>query len=63
MKAGGVGQGDRAVFLGRGQLRGRHADVLSVRREFARIAIDDGPKVLTLTANCHPIPRRPRPDF
>ncbi len=60
---GGIARGDRAVFLGPGQLRGRHADVLSTRRAFTAIAVDDGPRVLTLTVHVHPIPRRPRPDF
>ena len=64
MSASGLSRGDRAVFLGLGQLRGKHADVVSARREFVVLAFDDVPRgTLTLAANVHAIPRRPKPDF
>lgn len=59
----GVAAGDRAVFLGIGQLRGKHGDVLNARPTFSIVRFDHGVAVLTLTADVHPIPRRPPPDF
>ncbi len=46
-----------------GQLRGKHGDVLNTRPKFSTIRFDNGNAVLTLTADIHPIPRRPPPDF
>lgn len=46
-----------------GQLRGKHADVLNARPKFCIVRFDNGAAVLTLTADIHPIPRRPPPDF
>ena len=59
----GIARGDRAVFLGLGQLRGKHGTVLAVRPKITSIRFDTGVAVLTLTADVHPIPRRPPPDF
>lgn len=59
----GISAGDRALFLGMGQLRGKHGDVLNTRPKFTTIRFDNGRAVLTLTADIHPIPRRPPPDF
>lgn len=59
----GLCHGDRAVYLGIGQRRGKHGDVLSPRRVFATIRFDDGQASLALVNDLHPIPRRPPPDF
>jgi hypothetical protein len=40
-------------------LRGKQADVLVVRRDFASIRFDSGLTVLALARDCHPVPRRP----
>jgi hypothetical protein len=57
--ATGLARGDRCLFLGIGQLRGKQADVLVVRRDFASIRFDSGLAVLALARDCHPVPRRP----
>lgn len=62
---GGTGlcHGDRAVYLGLGQARGKHCDVLSVRGVHASVRFDTGTACRALAKDCHPIPRRPPPDF
>lgn len=59
----GITVGDRAVYLGIGQLSGRHVDMLAVRGRFACIRFDHGIALLALASDCHPIPRRPPPMF
>lgn len=59
----GLCHGDRAVYLGLGQARGKHCDVLAVRGVHAAIRFDTGSACLALAKDCHPIPRRPPPDF
>lgn len=59
----GLGHGDRAVFLGTGQRRGKHCDVLAVRPPHASVRFDDVGGTLCLAEHLHPIPRRPPPDF
>ncbi|HEX8554356.1 MAG TPA: hypothetical protein VF695_06585 [Sphingomonas sp.] len=57
----GIGPGDRILHQGLGQKK--QADVLAVRRECASVRFDDGEASWVLTADCHPVPRRPRPMF
>lgn len=59
----GVTCGDRALCLGPGQRRGKHCDVLAVRRAFAIVRFEDIGGMLVRAVDLHPIPRRPRPDF
>jgi hypothetical protein len=59
----GMAHGDRAVFLGDGQCRGKHCDVLAVRGNLSAVAFDDIGGTWCMTAHLHVIPRRPRPDF
>lgn len=59
----GMTHGDRAVFLGEGQRRGKHCDVLAVRGDLSAVAFDDIGGIWCMTAHLHVIPRRPRPDF
>ncbi len=59
----GLATGDRALFQGIGQLRGKHCDVLSVRRDLVTLRFDSGASVIALVRDCHPIPRRPPPMF
>ena len=63
MVATGICHGDRAVYLGLGQSRGRHCDVLAVRGALASVRFDSGAACLALAKDCQPIPRRPPPDF
>ena len=56
-------RGFRAVYLGLGQARGKHCDVLAVRGALASVRFDSGAACLALAKDCHPIPRRPPPDF
>ena len=63
MVATGICHGDRAVYLGLGQSRGRHCDVLAVRGALASVRFDSGAACLALAKDCHPIPPRPPPDF
>lgn len=62
-KPTGLQRGDRVVFLGDGQRRGKHADAVNVGDRFATALFDDGPRLLCLARDLHPIPRRPPPDF
>lgn len=66
MIASGLSGGDRGLYLGIGQLRGRHCDVLfcwgGVTR-FASVRFETGAAVLARAEDIHPIPRRPPPDF
>lgn len=57
----GLGAGDRILHLGLG--RQKQADVLVVRRDLTAIRFDDGSAVWTLTTSCHPVPRRPPPEW
>lgn len=59
----GAASGDRVVFLGIGQRRGKHGDLSSPFKGFCTVRFDDGVPMLCLLKDCHPIPRRPRPDF
>lgn len=59
----GVGAGDRALYQGICQRRGKQADVLCVCRDLARIRFDDGSGGWCLAADLHPVPRRPPPMF
>jgi len=61
--ATGIGHGDRFVYLGPGQRRGQHGDVLATRRCHATVRFDDGCAMLCLAADIHPIRRRPAPMF
>lgn len=63
MVATGIFHGDRAVYLGLGQARGKHCDVLAVRGPLASVRFDGGAACLALAKDCYPIPRRPPPDF
>ena len=62
--AAGLAAGDRVLFLGLGP-RGQHGDVLSIvgraGRACAAVRFDSGCAMLTLRADLHPIPRRPKP--
>ncbi|MCD2324974.1 hypothetical protein LQ953_13200 [Sphingomonas sp. IC-56] len=59
----GIAHGDRVIYLGIGQRRGQHGDALSPRKQFAGVRFDDGSAFTCLTADLHPIPRRPPPMF
>lgn len=59
----GIAAGDRCLYLGIGQRRGKQCDVLSVRRAFACIRFDSGLALLALVADLHAVPRRPPPMF
>jgi len=63
----GLARGDRIVFLGRCGPRGKHGEIVAVfgaRPRFATVRYDHDPQPrLTLAGDCHPIPRRPPPDF
>jgi len=53
--------GDRALYQGIGQRRGKQCDVLMARRVHAAIRFDDGIAALCLTADLLVVPRRPAP--
>ncbi|WP_267382583.1 MULTISPECIES: hypothetical protein [unclassified Sphingomonas] len=63
MEAASVAAGDRALYQGAGQLRGKQCDVLAVRRTHATIRFDAGFAVLALASDLLPVPRRPPPMF
>lgn len=61
--ASGIQRGDRVLVLGNGQRRGKHADAINIGRTTTTAVFDDGARLIVLTAELHPIPRRPPPDF
>ncbi|WP_230630638.1 hypothetical protein [Sphingomonas sp. Leaf37] len=57
--ADGIGSGDRVLYQGIGQRRGKQADVLTARRDFASVRFDDGLAVLCRSVDLLCVPRRP----